>query len=204
MDFSADDDRLCKEPGDAAFLQMMHHEVAHAIASHLVGVLVGHLKVSQRLPVNQIDRLFENGGCSFCNSVPGSYDGAHWHEKALIKRAGHIGEARYCNTAKRELSVPSADNAQLEILFGNHAFMGEPTKAGKNEFNRFVHALDNRLTEWFDAPDVKATFDGLVRLIMEKRINQGDEYYTCELAGPAVESGTADLPIARHSLIDWP
>ena len=29
MDFSADDEWLSKEPGDMAFLQMTHYEVAH-------------------------------------------------------------------------------------------------------------------------------------------------------------------------------
>jgi hypothetical protein len=129
-------DQLCKEPGDGAFLQMTHHEVAHAIVSRMVGVPVALFKVSQWSLVNELDALF--GSCSFCNNVPESFRGAHWHEQALIKRAGHLGEARHCKTAKRDLSVAPDDNQQLEFLFRNHARMGEPTAEGEKEFDRFV------------------------------------------------------------------
>ena len=195
-------DTICKEPGDQAFLQMTHHEVAHAIVSRLVGVPVAHFKVSQWSSVNELDALF--GGCSFCNNVPESFSGAHWHEKALIKRAGHIGETRHCATAGREPTVPSDDDKQLELLFRKHARRGEPTNEGKEEFDQFVQALDTRITEWFNAPDISATFEGLVRLVIEQRIDQGDNYYACEFAGTAVEDAMADLPTARQSFIDWP
>ena len=66
MQLFPDDDQLCYEPGDPAFQQMAHHEIAHGVASRLVGVGVAEFKVSQWVKRDKLDRLFGGGGCSYC------------------------------------------------------------------------------------------------------------------------------------------
>ena len=89
---------------------------------------------------------------------------------------------------------PTVGRRQLNDSFTSESTLVgvSPTKEGKEDLKtQFVQALDTRITEWFNTPDISATFEGLVRLVIEQRIDQGDNYYACELAGTAVEAAMA-------------
>lgn len=151
MDLFPNDDWLCDEAGDPAFLQMAHHEAGHAVASRLVGVEVEVFKVSQRSPEDRFDRLSPGAtGCSYCNNVPASFFAASWHAKALIKRAGHIAERRHCDSAGCRTSDPVMDNRELQGLFGKYAGMGNAAEDGTAGYERFIGVLDEKLNAWLE------------------------------------------------------
>lgn len=205
MDLFPNDDWLCDEAGEPAFLQMAHHEVGHAIASRLVDVAVEVFTVSQRTPEDQFDRLSPAAtGCSYCNNDPDSFKAASWQAKALIKRAGHIAERRHCDAAVRRLSDPVMDNSEIRWLFGKYAGMGDAEGDGSAAYERFIGVLDEKLTTWLDRIDVADTFAALRKGIMRVRTDQGQGCYLCELNGAAVETITTRLAVESEPLINWP